>query len=361
MRALRKGLVVVTAAAALVVALLPLAAGAEVTDTLAPVVSAVLATPNPVNIPGHVHLTATVDDTTMGASVIASAQYRVDTGAWLPMTAVDGAFDEVAENVEVTFLPAAAGTYTLGVRGEDAAMNTSAPVTVSLKVLGRPSVSVADKTVTEGTGGLTPMAFKVTPTAASTESFSVDYAVEGGTATVGKDFQAVTPGTLTWVPGDGAAKYVTVQVIADPNDEANESLSITLHAPVHVTLGDPTANGTITDDDPLPVVNIADTSVRQPTKGFVLVPVHVTLTVNSGKQVTVRFSTANGSARAGHDYVFKSGTVTFLPGHHSKFINIKVWGEDEREPDEAFYVDLFAPTNATLGHAVATVVIRNAG
>jgi hypothetical protein len=354
-------LVVLVAAAALVVALLPLTAGARVIDTQAPVVSAVLATPNPVNLPGHVHLTATVDDTTMGASVIASADYQVGSGAWLPMTAVDGAFDEVAEDVEVTFTPAATGTFVLGVRGEDALMNTSAPVTVSLSVLPRPTVSVADKTVTEGTGGLTPMSFKVTPTAASTESFSVDYSVEGGTAIAGKDFQAVTPGTLTWVPGDAAAKYVTVQVIADPNDEANESLSITLHNPVHVNLGDPTANGTITDDDPMPVISIADTSIREPAKGYVLVPVHVTLTVASGKQVTVRFSTANGSAKAGRDYVFKAGTLTFLPGRTARVINIKVLGDDEREPNQAFYVNLFGPTNATLGHSVATVVIRNFG
>ena len=150
-------------------------------------------------------------------------------------------------------------------------------------------------------------------------------------------------------------------MIADANDEVNESLSITLHNPVHANLGVATANGTITDDDPMPVISIADTSIREPAEGFVMVPVRVTLTVASGKQITVRFSTANGTAKAGRDYAFKSGTLTFLPGRQSKVINIMVFGDDEREPNQAFYVDLFGPTNATLGHSVATVVIRNFG
>ena len=216
MRALGRG-VVVASTAALVMALLPMTAAHALVDTQAPVVSAVLATPNPVNLPGHVHLTATVDDTTTGGSLIASAQYRIGTGAWVDMLATDGAFDEVTEGVEITFLaPSPPGDYVLSVRGEDLAINTSAGTdNVTLTVKPRPHLTLTGATVTEGDVGTTPLSFTVTPSAASTEGMSVDYAVFGGTAVVGVDFQAVVPGTLTWASGDATPQTVVAQVIGD--------------------------------------------------------------------------------------------------------------------------------------------------
>lgn len=365
MRALRRGLVVLVSASALVVALLPLTAQA-VTDTTAPVVSAVLATPSPINLPGHVHLTATVDDTLTGASIIASAQYKVDSGLWADMNPVDGVFDEVAEDVSIVFPAPAVGTHTLYVRGEDAALNTSAPVSTTLKVLARPSLSVADVTVTEGNGGTvatTPMAFKVTPSAASTEEFSVHYAVEGGTATSGVDFKAVADGTLTWAPGDDTVQKVTVQVIGDLRDEFNESLSFTLFNPTNVTLADATANGTILDDDPIPTLNLHDTSILEPASGLLTVQFRVYVTPQpSGKTITVRYATANGTAIAGKDYVAKSGTLTIAAGRSWKAINVKVMGDTVREGNKVFYLHLFTPvTNARIGDSLGVCVIRNRG
>ena len=44
-------------------------------------------------------------------------QFRVDDGEWLPLVAVDGAFDEPAEKWKLTTTPLAAGTHTLEVEG----------------------------------------------------------------------------------------------------------------------------------------------------------------------------------------------------------------------------------------------------
>ena len=279
------------------------------------------------------------------------------------MLAVDGAFDEVTEDVEVTFLaPSPTGDYVLSVRGEDALLNTSAGTdNVTLTVKPRPHLTLTGATVTEGDVGTTPLTFTVTPSAASTEGMSVDYAVLGGTAVGGVDFQAVAPGTLTWASGDATPQTVIVQVIGDLVDENSESFSITLSNPLHSTVPVTTVQGVITDNDPPPTVNVADTSIREPRKGTLLVQFRVYLSVVSGKDVTVRFSTANGSAKAGRDYVATTGTLTIPAGRGHKLVHVKIMGDSVREPNQTFFLHLFSPKSATLGDPTAVCVIRNFG
>ena len=51
----------------------------------------------------------------------------------------------------------------------------------------------------------------------------------------------------------------------------------------------------------------------------------------------------NGTATTGDDdYVAKSGTLTFAPGETTKTITIEVKGDNKRESDETFYLDLSA-------------------
>jgi hypothetical protein len=93
-------------------------------DHSGPITSDVVATPNPVKVGESVTVTASVDDSTTGGSNIASAEYSLDGGAWTAMDAQDGAFDEVSEDVTVTFTaPTEAGIYDLCVRGTDALCN----------------------------------------------------------------------------------------------------------------------------------------------------------------------------------------------------------------------------------------------
>jgi hypothetical protein len=104
-------------------------------DTTPPLVSNVLATPDPVAINNGVILTATVDDSTTGGSNIASAQYSVNGGPFIPMQAADSTFDGVTENVIASVAPfSAAGVYNLCVTGTDSAGNTSDPSCIPLPV-----------------------------------------------------------------------------------------------------------------------------------------------------------------------------------------------------------------------------------
>ncbi len=91
-------------------------------DDEGPITSVVEATPNPVAIGTDVLLSALVDDTTTGGSSIASAEYRIDAGTFLPLSATDGGFDAVTEGVSGT-IPwasiAQVGIYSVCVRGTD--------------------------------------------------------------------------------------------------------------------------------------------------------------------------------------------------------------------------------------------------
>jgi hypothetical protein len=104
-------------------------------DTFSPTVSSVAAAPNPQTGGSSVTLTATVDDTGSGGSIIQSADYRLGTGTWTPMSAADSAFDSPTENVAAAFAaPGPDGPYSLCVRGTDSAGNTSTEQCTTLDV-----------------------------------------------------------------------------------------------------------------------------------------------------------------------------------------------------------------------------------
>jgi hypothetical protein len=75
--------------------------------------------------------------------------------------------------------------------------------------------------------------------------------------------------------------------------------------------------------------------------------------------VSVTFATADGTAVNGLDYIGASGTVTFPPGDTSQPVSIQVLGDTAVETDEAFFVNLTAPVNATLGDGQGTGTIAD--
>jgi probable HAF family extracellular repeat protein len=58
--------------------------------------------------------------------------------------------------------------------------------------------------------------------------------------------------------------------------------------------------------------------------------------------------TADGTAKAGEDYVGKTGTLTFAPGETTKTITIVVNGDSKKEADEMFSLDLFGNSSSSL-------------
>jgi hypothetical protein len=73
--------------------------------------------------------------------------------------------------------------------------------------------------------------------------------------------------------------------------------------------------------------------------------------------VSVRFATANGSARGGADYVARRGVVIFKHGQRSKYVHVRVVGDTLPEPEETFFLVLSRPRGATLKTQRATATI----
>jgi probable HAF family extracellular repeat protein len=104
-------------------------------DSTGPVTSNVSAAPNPVAVNTAITLTATVDDTATGGSIITSADYTLDGIGHVVMSATDGAFNAVREEVKAT-IPAftVAGVLKVCVAGTDAVGNTGSPECILLAV-----------------------------------------------------------------------------------------------------------------------------------------------------------------------------------------------------------------------------------
>ncbi|MGY4709923.1 Calx-beta domain-containing protein [Mycolicibacterium sp. CBM1] len=222
-----------------------------------------------------------------------------------------------------------------------------------------PSVSVADTSVTEGNSGSTGAAFTVTLSKASTKAVTVGYTTSSGTATAGQDFVA-SSGTVTFAPGV-VSQVITVGVLGDTTYESAETFTVTLSNPSGVSLGRATATGTIANDDAAPVqpptVSIADASLAEGNSGTSAMAFTVTLSKASTSTVTLSYTTSNGTATAGQDYVAGSGTVTFAPGVVSQVVNVGVLGDTTVESAETFTVTLSNPTGATIadGSAIGTI------
>lgn len=222
-----------------------------------------------------------------------------------------------------------------------------------------PSLAVNSVMVAEGNSGTTTATFTVTLSAPATQQVTVQYATSNGTATTADNDYASSMGALTFDVGD-TTKTITVNVNGDTVNEANETFQVTLSNPVGATIMTASGTGTITDDDPVPSLSIADVSVIEGNAGNTATTFTVTLSAASGQPVTVSYQTANGTAMGGSDFTaVPATTLMFAPGETSKQFTVNVTGDTTAEPNETFTVTLSSPTNATLGTATATATIQN--
>ncbi|MBI3838961.1 MAG: hypothetical protein HY288_13650 [Planctomycetia bacterium] len=115
-----------------------------------------------------------------------------------------------------------------------------------------------------------------------------------------------------------------------------------------------------------PAISISGISVER-NAGATNAVFAVSLTTSSAETVTVNFATADGTAIAGSDYQSTAGVFTFSPsttasgGSTVETITVPVYGNAPVEPDEYFFVNLSAATNASIAtaQAVGTILTGN--
>jgi hypothetical protein len=221
----------------------------------------------------------------------------------------------------------------------------------------QPGVTIDDVFVNEGNVPNTVAAvFTVRLTAASAQQVTVSFATQNGTATAGSDYTARS-GQVVF-PAGATSRTVAVVILSDALNEADETFSLMLPTAANAVVLDAQGVSTILNDDPLPAVAITDVTVREVLG---MAELTVSLSAPSGRDVTVEFATADGSAIAPDDYAAGAGTVTFPAGAISHVVTVPVVPDGIAEPDENFYVVLSNVANGTLADGLGIAIIRSGG
>lgn len=232
--------------------------------------------------------------------------------------------------------------------------------------------SIAAAAVTEGTGGNTNLQLTVSATPPPAAVGSVNFATSDGTAVAPGDYTS-SSGTLVFGIGV-ATRNITIPINPDNVVEGNETLTVTLSAPVNGVIGTGSAVGTINNDDSA-TLSINDVAVDEGNAGNT--PLSFTISLSNPVQGTVSVvaNTADGNnanaalnaTLANTDYValvnvpasIASGTLTSLTAQGV--------GDTSFENDEQFRVILsglsipgtLIPGTVTLGTATGIGTLRN--
>lgn len=208
-----------------------------------------------------------------------------------------------------------------------------------------------------------PMAFTVSLSNPVQSGVTLTVNTAPGTATAA-DFTAISGGTVSFPADSTAAQTVNVVIIDDALNEDNEQFTVTLSglsATGNVTLpaGTATATGTIEDDDPLPLLSVADVSQAEGNAGTSTMSFTVNLTPVSGRAVSFSRATLDGTATAPSDYLALAADTLIIPaGETSLTIPVTINGDTTFEGDESFTLALSSVTNATPGSLNATGTIE---
>ncbi len=264
------------------------------------------------------------------------------------------------------FSGAGAFPYHCEVHGGPGGAGMSGTVTVAGGGGGAPGsirFSNASYSVSEGAAAAT---INVQRVGGDDGAVTIQYATANGSAQAGSDYSAAS-GMLSWGDNDDANKSFQVAILADTEDEANETVQLTLSSPGGgASLGSPAAATLTIQDDDAPAGspgNLRFTSASY-TASESAASTQVTVERVGGTtgEVSAQYATANGGAQAGADYIAAAGTVVFGAGDGAaKAIDVALLDDGVEEPVESFTVALSSPSGgAGLGNpSVATVSITD--
>ena len=191
----------------------------------------------------------------------------------------------------------------------------------------------------------------------ATQKSVLDYAPMDITTNAGEDYTA-SSGSLTIELGGYKSERAYIYFIDDSTDEHDETMAYeitivrgNISAPDYLAFQ-------ISDNDAEPSLSIGNDSIAEDngTLGF-----EVSLDAASGKEITVRYTTADGTATSGADYASESGTLTFAPGDTAATITVSVVDDGVPELDEHMTVTLSNAGNAMIGTGTGTGTILDTG
>jgi hypothetical protein len=225
---------------------------------------------------GGTSAAVSVQYATANGTATAGSDYTAASGT-LNWADGDGATKSFTVNITDDSAVESSETVNLALSGETGGATigsqSSAVLTITDNDVAPPAqpgalqLSAASYSGNENGGSVT---LTLTRTAGTDGAVGVSVASGGGSAAAGADYTALTT-TVTWAAGDGELKTVSLALLDDSIDEADETVTITLsNATGGATLGaQSTATVTIVDDDlpPAPPPPPAQTTTARGSYG----------------------------------------------------------------------------------------------
>lgn len=315
---------------------------------------------------GDLTAASTVNYATANGTALAGSDYLATSGTATfaagqatATVSVSLLNDTLVENNEAFVLNLSGGSNITIADGQGSGTIVSDDVAPPTPTPVAPSVAVNDVTANEANGALV---FTLTRSGDLTAASSVNYATANGTAAAGSDYIA-NSGTASFAAGQ-ATTTVTVAVTNDTLVEGNETLLLNLTGGTNLTIADAQGVGTIVSDDvpPPPVTGVTpslsmDGSSVYEDAGFLT----FTLTRTGGLTgvSTVNYTTADGSAQAGTDYVALAGTATFAAGQSTVLVKVAITEDTLVEYNESLRLVLSGGSNITLTNTTSYGTIIN--
>lgn len=193
---------------------------------------------------------------------------------------------------------------------------------------------------------------------------TVHYSTTSNTALQGSDFIGKSD-TLTFLAGE-TQKTINIPIINDSLIEGTESFFVTLSEPgIGVALGtNITATVDISDDDSPNATIGFNQSSFDVDEGAGFANLTVTRSGGLGVQATVNYSTGNGTAVSGINYVATTGSITFAVNEVAKVIQIPIIDDPTADPTLSFAVTLTAADGAGfvggIGQATVNIIDNDA-
>ena len=193
------------------------------------------------------------------------------------------------------------------------------------------TVTILDQSVVEGgTMTFTATIDNLSPTDIVIEITTVD-----NTAISPDDYAGITTPVIITIPAGTLVGTTTIPITTVQDDiyEQDETFTLNGNVTSNNTVNNPTATGTIINNDPMPTVSIADATADE---GDVLNFV-ISLSNPSSESIFIEFTTVDVSAISGEDYTGVDAVSIEIPPFTTSFsFTIESLDDNIYEPTETF-------------------------
>ena len=223
------------------------------------------------------------------------------------------------------------------------------------------SVTNAVLFVEGDTGETTDLVFDALLSEPLDRDLVLNYETVDRTATSPQDYVA-TSGSVTIPAGEVEAEFT---VVGNGDDEVEGSVAEHFRVMLgtdssRVILDFPWTEGYIYDDedDNVREIRFGNAELTEGDSGTADMVFVATLDAPAVAPVTFRYATRDDTAEAGSDYTETSGEATFLPGESELTIAVPIFGDEQAEDDERFFLEVIATFNNGIGvgDAIGTIL-----